>query len=205
MRLYFIRHGESEANLLRQLSNRPGRHPLTPLGRAQAAALAAALPGPLAHIYTSPLLRAAETAALLAAAQPTPITITDALREFDCGAFEGRADPAAWAAHDGLVAAWLAGRPAERLPGGESFDDLRARFVPFVRALTVETPATPPAAGHLALVSHGGVLRLMLPLVLTNISPAFAQAHPLANAAAVVAEPRGAALWCRRWGELDLA
>lgn len=213
MKLYFVRHGESEANLLRELSNRGQRHPLTPRGREQARALADSLraAGPFAQVYTSPLLRAAETAALLAAAVQAPVTacpisvgVADALREFDCGVLEGRADAEAWAAHDGLVVAWLAGRHAERIEGGESFDDLRARFVPFVARLL----ADPPASGDLILVSHGGLLRLMLPLVLANVSPAFAprriRPHPLRNAVAVEAETRGAELWCTRWPDAPL-
>ena len=40
MKLYFVRHGESEANLLHELSNRGLRHGLTDLGREQAGLLA---------------------------------------------------------------------------------------------------------------------------------------------------------------------
>ena len=40
MRLYFVRHGESEANLLHEFSNSGLKHPLTLTGVAQAQALA---------------------------------------------------------------------------------------------------------------------------------------------------------------------
>ncbi len=36
MRIYLIRHGESQANLLHEISNRGLRHGLTPKGREQA-------------------------------------------------------------------------------------------------------------------------------------------------------------------------
>ena len=36
MRLYFARHGESEANILKEFSNRPGKHGLTDKGKRQA-------------------------------------------------------------------------------------------------------------------------------------------------------------------------
>ena len=201
MRFYFIRHGQSEANVQRVIWNRAGAYPLTPLGRQQADALAETIRanGPIAQIYTSPIERAAQTAAILAGALGAPITPAPALAEFDCGVFEGRADPEAWAAYDRLVAAWtIHGRRAERLEGGECFDDLRARFVPFVNGL-LQAPAP---AGDVLLVSHGGVLRLMLPLVLANITPAFAYApeHSLKNATAVSAELRGGALFCTHWG-----
>ena len=40
MRFYFVRHGESEANLLHEFSNRGLKHPLTARGREQVIALA---------------------------------------------------------------------------------------------------------------------------------------------------------------------
>ena len=65
MRIYFSRHGESEANLLHEHANRGFKYGLTEAGRAQAAALAARLEDvPLARIYSSPLKRAVETARL---------------------------------------------------------------------------------------------------------------------------------------------
>ena len=39
MKLYFVRHGESEANLLREFSNRGYKHGLTERGFQQAAAV----------------------------------------------------------------------------------------------------------------------------------------------------------------------
>jgi broad specificity phosphatase PhoE len=67
MRIYFARHGESQANLLQEISNRGIRHGLTPKGRAQADALAVGLDGQkIVQIYSSPLLRAVETSAIVA-------------------------------------------------------------------------------------------------------------------------------------------
>ena len=43
MRLYFVRHGQSEANVLRVISNRDLPHHLTDMGRQQAEALARSL------------------------------------------------------------------------------------------------------------------------------------------------------------------
>ena len=66
MRLYFIRHGESEANVLHEISNRGAKHGLTEKGRAQVAALAQKLGAiPFVKLYSSPLLRAIQTAEIL--------------------------------------------------------------------------------------------------------------------------------------------
>jgi probable phosphoglycerate mutase len=199
MHIYFARHGQSEANVLRVISNRGYQHPLTEQGRQQARALADALRAvPLTHIYTSPLLRAVETAQIVASSQGLTYLIADALREYDCGILEGRADPQAWAQYETTWRDWLErGQPDSHPPGGESFHDLRARFVPFINQLVQQHSGTP---ARLLLIGHGGVYRAMLPLVLSAIDTAFAVAHPLGNAAYVLAEEQQGQLICREWG-----
>lgn len=108
MRLYFARHGQSEANVLEVISNRGLVHPLTDLGRQQAAELAQSLASvPIARIYSSPLLRAVQTAEIVSATLHVPLEIADALREPDCGIMEGRSDDAAWDEHRRVWHAWL--------------------------------------------------------------------------------------------------
>ena len=54
MILYFVRHGESTAYLLKEFSNHGEKHPLTESGIRQAHALAASLSGEeFERIYTS--------------------------------------------------------------------------------------------------------------------------------------------------------
>ena len=108
MKLYFARHGESEANLLRVFSNRGLKHGLTEEGRAQARILARALqPAPVTGLYTSPLLRAVQTAEIVAEVLGLSYAITDALREYDCGVWEGRSDDAGWEEYERVLAAWI--------------------------------------------------------------------------------------------------
>ena len=57
-------------------------------------------------IVSSPIPRAVQTAALIANQVDLPYSVNDALREFDCGAMEGRADRVAWSAHQEVVRAW---------------------------------------------------------------------------------------------------
>jgi probable phosphoglycerate mutase len=161
---YFIRHGQSEANLLQQISNRGWVHPLTSLGEQQAAALAGRLASEgITAIYTSPLQRAVQTAAILGQHLGLPYTVADALREYDCGELEGRADADAWQQYAWLREEWAAGRWEARLPGGESLHDIRARFVPFIEALR-QSPSM--QAARLALIGHGGLFMVMLPFIL---------------------------------------
>jgi broad specificity phosphatase PhoE len=201
MKLYFVRHGESEANLLREFSNRGLKHGLTDKGRTQAAELAQKLKGtPVAKIFSSPLLRAAQTTEILAATLGKPYQLTGALREYDCGVLEGKSDAASWAWFDRVFQDWLIDHKWEtRIEGGESFLDIKARFVPFIEAL-LETYSSE----DLILVGHGGLYRCMLPLILTNVDFQFTLTHHLGNTAYVAAKAGPQGLICLTWDDITL-
>ena len=86
MRIHFVRHGESQANALHVIANRDQPYPLTPLGEQQARDLAERLAGePVTRVLHSPILRAVQTAQILAARLNAPIEAADALRELIAG------------------------------------------------------------------------------------------------------------------------
>lgn len=200
MRLIFARHGESQANVERIISNRDLYHPLTETGRDQAAALAGQLANDrLVAIYASPLLRAQETAQIIAERLNLTAITVDALREFDCGVVEGRGDPDAWRAHNDVIAAWNHDQAYDRrIEGGESFNDMRARFVPFVESVVDQYGG---ASRDLLCVGHGSLFTQMLPLVLPNIDRTFIDVRGLGNCVPVVAELYGVQLACITWGD----
>ncbi|MBN1966381.1 MAG: histidine phosphatase family protein [Anaerolineae bacterium] len=204
MALVFVRHGESEANLLHEFSNRGFKHGLTDNGRQQAEALARTLQGrPVIRLYSSPLMRAVQTAEILGGVLGLPHIVTDALREYDCGILEGRADEAAWAIYRDVLSDWLLHRRWDRrIEQGESFHDIQARFVLFIERLVQAHRQTP---GDSVLVGHGGTYRCMLPLVLANITFEFAIAHGIGNTVPIVAEIRPEGLVCVAWGDMMLA
>ncbi len=203
MRLYFVRHGESEANLLHEFSNRGLKHGLTAKGHTQALDLAAKLKRlTVARLYTSPLLRAVQTAEILAQELGLMYTITDALREYDCGILEGKSDAESWQLYDSVLQDWLAhARWDQRIGGGESFLELQARFVPLIEHLV---GAHQLSADGIILVGHGGLYRCMLPLVLTNLGVPFGLTHHLSNTEYVVAELQADKLICVAWGEQQI-
>ena len=87
--LYLVRHGQSEANAQAILQGSQIDTPLTPLGRQQAQITREKLlPLTFDHTYSSPLLRAGETASIITAGQQ-PITFDPCLREFDYGIWDG--------------------------------------------------------------------------------------------------------------------
>ena len=100
MKLYFVRHGESEANTRHVISNRESLFGLTALGKKQAIILADQLKDiPVTAIYSSPVLRAKETADILSQSLRQPYQVTEALREYDCGILEDKSDAASWIMH----------------------------------------------------------------------------------------------------------
>jgi probable phosphoglycerate mutase len=197
MHLYFVRHGESQANVERVISNRDLPHPLTERGRLQARELAERLAGVGATaLYASPIPRAVETAEILGDRLGLPVVRHAALREFDCGMVEGCGDAAAWAAHEEVIAAWASGQLSARIPDGESFEEMAARFVPFVADL--QKNGTPQNVTSI-LVGHGSLFHHMLPLVLDNVDRDWIVQYPLRNCAVVHAVAQGEQLHCHSW------
>ncbi len=198
MRIYFTRHGESQANILHEISNRGLVHPLTRQGREQAAALADKLQAwPITRIYSSPLLRAIETTVILASRLGLDYEVVDALREYDCGIAEGRSDEAAWQMWRELYDDWtLHGRRERRIEGGESFYDIQARFVPFIEGL-IRRYGNSDAG--LLCVSHGGTYRRMLPLVLRNVDDELVSRYGFDYTTCIVSELGPDGLTCVEW------
>ncbi|MDX1414756.1 MAG: histidine phosphatase family protein [Candidatus Promineifilaceae bacterium] len=199
MKLLITRHGESEANVRQIISNRDLQHVLTQKGKEQALQLADDLAAyDVNDIYCSPILRARETAEIVACRLELGFTITDALLEFDCGMMEGRGDAEAWQAHSATVRAWDVYRQYDRCipPDGESFHDMQDRFLPFMAEITGQSEGT---ATDILLISHGGMLHQMLPLFLANIDRDFTRRNQLKNCALVVAEEGNGGWRCVEW------
>ena len=198
MRIYFTRHGESQANILRQISNRGLVHPLTRKGREQAVALADKLQDcAITRIYSSPMLRAIETSIIVANRLGVAYEVMDALREYDCGIAESRADEAGWQMWQAVFDDWSEHKRWERrIEGGESFYDIRDRFVPFIDGLVSQYSDTD---AHLLCVAHGGILWMMLPLVLSNVDNDLMAKHGFGHTTCIVSELRPDGLRCVEW------
>lgn len=153
--VYLVRHGETRDNAEGRVQGWLDP-PLNDHGRAQAEALAretAALG--IATLYTSPLQRAYETAAIVGKAIGLEPRVDERLAESRRGRWEGRLlsdlerdDPELWAA-------WRAGGADFRFPGGESIGEHAAR----VEAALAEIQSGPLPA---LAVSHGGTIRCAL-------------------------------------------
>ncbi|AXK85756.1 probable phosphoglycerate mutase [Nocardia farcinica] len=160
-RLLLLRHGQTELSVQRRYSGR-GNPPLTELGREQAARAAKMLAakGGIAAVITSPLGRARQTAEAAAAALGVDVQTDDGLIETDFGEWEGLTFREAAERDPELHAAWL-GDPSVPAPGGESFDQVRARVEAARRDLVALYPGR-----NLVVVSHVTPIKTLLQLAL---------------------------------------
>jgi alpha-ribazole phosphatase len=155
--LYLVRHGQTDWNVEGRYQGQTDV-PLNAAGRAQAELLSAQLAGvPFTAIYSSPLVRATETAKILARPSGLPVQCDARLREINLGLWEGQLSteiaahyPAAWAERrsDPLHA---------RVPGGETVPEVAARLAEIANAIAQAHPA-----GPVLIVSHGLALSTLL-------------------------------------------
>lgn len=152
---HLIRHAAHDL-LDRALAGRMPGVSLNAAGRRAAERLAERLADvPFAAIYSSPLERARETAAPLAARHGLALRIEPALDEIDFGGWTGRAlaelhGQEAWQRFNSF-------RSGTPIPSGERMLDVQARIVAAMQRLGERHPD-----GEVALVSHGDVLKSAL-------------------------------------------
>lgn len=153
--LWLVRHGESTWNALGLCQGqRPGPR-LTGHGRRQAHRCARVLAGePIGLLVTSDLERAAETAAAIGATLGLAPVPDAGLRERALGSAEGLPVASLDAGRSGVSAGRVV--DADAAPeGGESVRQLYGRVVTCVSRRLQE------GEGDLALVCHGGVIRVL--------------------------------------------
>ena len=163
-RVILVRHGQCEANLA---GISLGRHnsPLTDLGRRQAAAVAHALAeDPVQRVIASPLSRAGDTAAPIAAAHGHSVQTDEGLVEMDIGEMEGLTWAAARERYASFIERWMGDDTAAlAMPGGESLREVQGRSWPVV-APYLESEADDTYRDHptTVIVSHNFVIRTLI-------------------------------------------
>lgn len=161
--VWYIRHGENQANLTGELSYKAVDYPLTERGGAQARELAARLTAgdPPAGIYSSPLRRAVETAEVVGrGVRVKDVVVVEELRELNVGALDGRRDAQAWAIYQEVAYAWQAGQHDRAFPGGEDYHEMTARLARGLRHALAHPPGS-----RVFVVGHGGLIRAGLPAI----------------------------------------
>jgi broad specificity phosphatase PhoE len=112
---------------------------------------------PLSAIYTSPRKRTIESAELVAASQTCGLRIENDLREIDFGDFEGLTYDNISKLYPGLYRQWMEQPTEVEFPNGESFTIMKSRVTKAVASLH-----DLHAGQSIALVTHGGAIRILL-------------------------------------------
>jgi len=183
--LVLARHGEAEYERS-EWDDEGGS--LTTLGRRQSVELADALASArVAHVWTSTLARAVQTAEIVAARLGVGVTTRLGLGEFGAGDLDETRDADQWQA---IWERWLAGDLDARIPGGESGREVADRFTAVLREIADAHPGE-----TVLVVSHGGTAAIGVPaLARMDAGPG-----PLANCETVEVRADADAWVCTRW------
>jgi broad specificity phosphatase PhoE len=153
--LLLARHGETDWNRDGRFQGRADP-PLNETGRAQASELAAVLAREeLAAVYSSPLRRALETAAVVAADHGLEAIPVDGLREVDVGSWQGLTRDEVEARFPEQYARWL--DFGQGWEDGETYEEMGRRVVATLLKLAAAHAGQPILA-----VTHGGPIRAAL-------------------------------------------
>ena len=150
--LYLLRHGESIANVDRVFAARKVDPPLSDMGREQIQRQSKALASVrFDACYTSPLLRARQSAEILSEGIGPQFAETNALLEVHVGALDGESEDSSRnrAVYEDVVRNWARGLSTAAFPGGESLHDIEARFATLLADL--EGQKTVLLLGHCLL------------------------------------------------------
>ncbi len=163
MKVYLIRHGETEWNCTYKMQG-AADNPLNANGLRQAMAVSLYCKEiPFDHAYSSPLIRAMETCRIMIRDRECPMEVLDCITEMDYGAYEGsdirrvmtdESEPM----HDFLC------RPERFTPpeGAESLDHVVQRGQKFVKEWLIPNE---DKYQHLLVATHGAFMRGMLEYV----------------------------------------
>jgi probable phosphoglycerate mutase len=201
LKLYLIRHGQTEANVRGALDTALPGPPLTELGETQAQAVADAIGDePIVAVYASQATRAQQTAAPLASRRGLDVQVIEGVKEVDAGDIEGRTDSEAVGIYMDVVRAWTIGELGVAIPGGETGEQVRTRMLDAVGQLRAKHEQADPE-GIVVLVSHGGAMRLSAEWLADNVPPEVANSGLIPNTVIIELDSVPGGWHCVRWAD----
>ncbi len=199
-KLILVRHGETEGNVAKILDTKVPGLPLTERGAAQAKTFGSNLLVPPRALLSSAALRARQTAGYIEAATGVTADVLDDVHEVQVGELEGLNDPESHRFFQRIYRAWHEGDLSPRVPGGESGEDVLARFLPVIEKLRTSFLLPEAGGGDVLLVNHGAAMRLVA-RTLSGVTPPFTTNNHLDNTETIELVPRPDGGWdCIRWG-----
>jgi broad specificity phosphatase PhoE len=158
MRLLLVRHGVADGHEGRAVGQLD--LPLSERGRAAMRALLASGPGRPDRLVSSDLIRARDSAQILAAHWGMEVVTDTRLRELWFGEWEGRTWRQLERSDAARLERWMREWATERAPGGESFPDLVARVSSWLREWWRERAVG--STETTVVVAHAGSIRAIL-------------------------------------------
>jgi len=158
LRVLFVRHGETQSNIEHRYMGQDDS-PLTPIGIAQAEAVAKRLAKyQVDAIYSSDLGRAARTSEIISQACRLPVVRDKRLRERHAGLLQGKLEADARIKH-AKVFAEIERMGAEYVfpGGGESGLQIEERMASFLNEIRENH-----SGKTIVAITHGGILRVLL-------------------------------------------
>ena len=159
IKLVFVRHGQSEKNILRIKSSAKDKYPLTDKGKAQAKEVAQKLSRDDSFdlVISSPVLRARQTAEIISEQLHIPVVFDDLISEYDYGNWNDLTEEEMLERHEDYSEYKKHERGTQehfdfKLGGTESRSDVVARVRKFLEKIKQEYPGK-----NLIVVSHGGI------------------------------------------------
>jgi len=154
--IMLVRHGETEWNRQEIFRGRVDIE-LSDAGIKQAELLAKYLSQvEIAAIYSSPLRRSLKTAETMASYHKLEVATTPELIDFDYGEWQGLPHQEVKDKYRELYAEWLKNPQRVKMPGGESFNDVRRR------TLNVADNIISQYEDTVVLVSHRVVNKVLI-------------------------------------------
>ena len=156
LRLYFMRHGETVWNTERRYQGMTDIE-LSEEGLRQAECAARRFKNiKIDKIYASPLKRAMKTAEKIAAEKGLEIISEDNFREIHFGEWEGKTVPELTEKYGESYTNFIREPHKYGFPGEGSVENVINRIKPGIDRLIAEEE------GNVLIVSHGGIIRLMI-------------------------------------------
>lgn len=149
-----IRHGLTPLTKQKKVNGEIDE-PLIPEGIEQAKSAITQIPKTVTTIYSSPLLRARETAEIIGTALKLPVSIANELTEIKMGSLAGKS----WEEMPNGMELKKKHRTVKfdyRPYGGESLEEVKDRIITFFRKINNKY-----SDNEVLLITHGGMIRVI--------------------------------------------
>ncbi|NLK44653.1 MAG: histidine phosphatase family protein [Tissierellia bacterium] len=183
-KLYLIRHGQSEWNILSKVQGQKDAN-LTNIGREQARKLGKRLIDEnIDIIFSSDLSRALETAEIISSMINKPVVESKEIQEINFGPWEGLTLAEIQKKYKEEYLIWMKKPDKFKLEGAETLDNLKNRVMKYVEKVLIENKDK-----NIAIVSHNATLKIII-LNLLGMGNAFYKNISLNNVSLSIIECR---------------